>query len=122
MLRFETTMNGPPNIPEFGTVTKEDEFRSLLAMSTYHQIRDGIKYPAIILTHGINDPRVEPWQSAKATARFQSANPDGKPVIFRVDYHSGHGIGSTKKQRQDELVDVWSFCLWQFGDSAFQPR
>lgn len=122
MLRFETTMNGPPNIPEFGTVTKEDEFRGLLSMSTFHQIKDGTKYPAVLLTHGINDPRVEPWESAKTTARLQAASASGKPILFRVDYHAGHGIGSTKKQRQEEQADVWSFLLWQFGDAMFQPQ
>jgi prolyl oligopeptidase len=122
MLRFETTMNGPPNVPEFGTIAEEASFRGLWAMSTLHQIRDGVKYPAIILTHGINDPRVEPWQSAKATARFQAATGSRRPVLFRVDYHAGHGIGSTRAQRQAEKADVWSFFLWQFGDSAFQSR
>lgn len=122
MLRFETTMNGPPNIPEFGTVAKEDEFRGLLAMSTFHQIQDGTKYPAVLLTHGINDPRVEPWESAKTTARLQAATASDKPILFRVDYHAGHGIGSTKIQRQEELADVWSFLLWQFGDAMFRPR
>lgn len=122
MLRFETTTNGPPNIPEFGTVTKEDEFRGLLAMSTFHHIQDGTKYPAVLLTHGINDPRVEPWESAKTTARFQAATASAKPVLFRVDYHAGHGIGSTRKQRREEQADVWSFLLWQFGDAKFQPR
>jgi prolyl oligopeptidase len=121
MIRFESTTNGPPNIPEFGTVTREDEFRGLLAMSTLHQIRDGEKYPAVILTHGINDPRVEPWESAKCTARLQAATASGKPVLFRVDYHSGHGIGSTRQQRQKEKADLWSFFLWQFGDEAFRP-
>jgi prolyl oligopeptidase len=122
MLRFETTTNGPPNIPEFGTVTREDEFRGLLAMSTLQHIRDGAKYPAVLFTHGINDPRVEPWMSAKATARFQAATASGRPVLFRVEYHAGHGMGSTRKQRHEEQADLWSFLLWQFGDPAFQPR
>lgn len=121
MLRFETTMNGPPNVPEFGSVSVEDEFRGLLEMSTLQHIRDGVKYPAVILTHGINDPRVEPWQSAKTTARLQAASASGRPVLFRVDYHAGHGIGSTKQQRHEELADVWSFFLWQFGVNGFQP-
>ncbi len=122
MLRFETTMNGPPNVPEFGTVTKVEEFRGLLSMSTFHQIQDGRKYPAVLLTHGINDPRVEPWVSAKTTARLQAASTSGKPILFRVDYHAGHGIGSTRKQRHAEQADVWSFLLWQFGDAMFQPQ
>lgn len=122
MLRFETTTNGPPNVPEFGTVTKEEEFRALLKMSTFHQIEDGGKYPAVILTHGINDPRVEPWQSAKTCARLQAASASGKPVLLRIDYHSGHGIGSTRQQRHEELADVWSFLMWQFGVAAYQPH
>jgi prolyl oligopeptidase len=122
MLRFETTMNGPPNIPEFGTVTDEESFRGLLAMSTLHHIQDGTKYPAIILTHGINDPRVEPWESAKATARFQAATGSRRPILFRVDYHAGHGIGSTRTQRHAEKADIWSFFLWQFGNPEFQPK
>lgn len=121
MMRFETTLNGPPNVPEFGTTTKEDEFRGLLAMSTLHHVRDGVKYPGVLFTHGINDPRVEPWISAKTTARLQAATGSGKPVLFRVDYHAGHGIGSTRAQRQEELADVWSFLLWQFGEKEFQP-
>jgi len=122
MLRFETTMNGPPNVPEFGTVAEAESFRGLLAMSTLHHIQEGTKYPAVILTHGINDPRVEPWQSAKTTARLQAATASSKPVFFRVDCHSGHGIGSTRKQRHAEKADVWSFMLWQFGDPDFQPK
>lgn len=125
MLRFETTMNGPPNVPEFGTIAKEDELRGLLEMSTLQKIKDGVRYPAVILTHGINDPRVEPWQSAKAAARFQAAEvdvKDARPVLFRVDYHSGHGIGSTRTQRHEERADVWSFFLWQFGEKGFVPK
>ena len=122
MIRFEITANGPPNIPEFGTVTEEEGFRGLLAMSTLHQIRDGAAYPAVLLTHGINDPRVAPWQSAKTAARFQEATGSGKPVLLRIDYHAGHGMGSTRRQRQEELADIWSFFLWQCGDPDFQPR
>ncbi len=123
MLRFETTMNGPPNVPEFGTIAKEDEFRSLLAMSTLHQIQDGVKYPGILLTHGANDPRVEPWIFRQdERPAFQAASASGKPVLFRVDYHAGHGIGSTRQQRLEELADVWSFLLWQFGTLRFSLR
>ena len=121
MIRFETTANGPPNIPEFGSLAKEDEFRGLLAMSTLHQIRDGVPYPGVVLTHGINDPRVAPWQSAKTAARLQAATASPRPVLLRIDYHAGHGQGSTRRQAREELADVWSFFLWQCGDPHFQP-
>lgn len=121
MLRFETTKNGPPNVPEFGSLADAAEFRGLLAMSTLHHVRDGTAYPAVILTHGINDPRVEPWQSFKTAARLQAASGSGRPVLLRIDYASGHGIGSTRSQRHGELADVWAFVLWQCGDQEFQP-
>ncbi len=120
-LRAEFAPNGPPNIPEFGSVANADGFKGLLAMSSYHQIKDGTKYPAVLLTHGINDPRVAVWHSAKMAARLQTATASTKPVLLKIDYDAGHGIGSTTTQRNAEQADIYSFLLWQFGDAAFQP-
>jgi len=114
-LLAETTPNGVPNIPEFGTFKTEDGFKTLLAMDGYHKVRDGVKYPAVMLTHGINDPRVEPWMSAKMAARLQAATASGKPVLLRIDYDAGHGFGSTKKQRNEENADVFAFLFQQLG-------
>ncbi|HEV2319913.1 MAG TPA: prolyl oligopeptidase family serine peptidase, partial [Verrucomicrobiae bacterium] len=121
MLRIETTPNGVPNIPEFGSVKTETGFKDLYEMSAYAHVKDGTKYPAVMLTTGINDPRVEPWQSAKMAARLQAATASGKPILLRVDYEAGHGIGSTKKQGEELTADCWSFLLWQFGLPGFQP-
>lgn len=122
-LRMETTTNGVPNIQEFGSVATKPGFDALLAMSAYHHVRDGQKYPAVMLSHGINDRRVEPWFSAKMTARLQAATASGKPVLLRIDYALGHGasFGGTKEQELAQWADQWSFLLWQFGDPAFQP-
>ncbi len=116
-IRMETTTNGVPNIQEFGTVTNEDGFKGLYEMSSYHHVEDGVAYPAVLLTHGINDPRVNPWMSAKMTARLQAATSSGKPVLFRVEYGAGHGVGSTQNQRLAQKADSWAFLLWQFGIS-----
>jgi prolyl oligopeptidase len=62
----------------------------------------------------MNDPRVDPWNSAKMTARLQAATVSNNPVLFRVDYSAGHGIGSTRLQYIEELVDEWAFLFWQF--------
>src|SRR5205814_2433501 len=84
-VRAEATANGVPNIPEFGTVKKEDEFRGLLAMSSYHHVKEGVAYPAVLLIHGVNDPRVEWWQSAKMAARLQAATSSGKPILLDLE-------------------------------------
>jgi prolyl oligopeptidase len=120
-VRAEESANGITNISEFGTVKNADEFKALLDMSTYHQIKDGTAYPAVLLIHGMNDPRVDVWNSAKATARLQQANPNGKPVLLRLDAQAGHGIGSTAQQRASERADIYSFLLWQFGKVAAKP-
>jgi prolyl oligopeptidase len=119
-MRAETDPNGVPNIPEFGSFTNADEFPALLEMDSYQHVKDGVKYPPTLLTTGMNDPRVPPWEPGKFAARLQQA---GAPlVLLRVDYEAGHGIGSTKAQLLGELADTMSFFLWQFGDPNFQPK
>jgi prolyl oligopeptidase len=122
MLRAETTANGLPNVPEFGSTKTEDGFKAVYAMSAYHHVVEGTRYPAVLLETGINDPRVDPWHMAKMTARLQAATTSGKPILLRVDYEGGHGgIGGTEKHAQETLADDWSFLLWQFGVPGFQP-
>ena len=120
-LRFETTQNGETNIPEFGSVKSEAGFKALYEMSAYGHVKDGTAYPAVLLETGINDPRIDPWQVAKMTARLQAATGSGKPVLLRVDYAGGHGMmGSTRQQADEQLADEWSFLLWQFGVAEFR--
>lgn len=119
-VRFEESANGATNTAEFGSVKDPAEFKALLAMSTYHQIRDGIDYPAVLLVHGLNDPRVDVWHSAKTTARLQAANPQGRPALLRLDAKAGHGVGSTLTQRQALTVDIQSFLLWRMGKAALR--
>jgi prolyl oligopeptidase len=121
VVRAEFTPNGPPNIPEFGTVKEADGFKALFEMSGYHHIKDGTKYPAVLITTGFNDPRVISWEPGKMAARLQAATSSGKPILLRVDYDAGHGIGSTKSQREQELADEMSFSLWQFGTPGYLP-
>jgi prolyl oligopeptidase len=120
-MRYENTPNGPPNIPEFGSVQTLWGFEDLYEMGAYEHVRDGVHYPAVMLTTGWNDPRVASWQPGKMAARLQAATGSGKPVLLRVDYAGGHGIGSTKAQNEELTADNWSFLLWQFGVDGFQP-
>jgi prolyl oligopeptidase len=121
-LRSELMESGPANIPEFGTVKTEEGFKALWAMDAYQHVKESTAYPAVLLTTGVNDPRVAPWQAGKMTARLQAATSSGKPILLRVDYDAGHGMGSTKTQRDEELADEEAFLLWQLGASGFQPQ
>jgi len=121
----EISANGPPNVPEFGTVTDETGFRALLEMSSYHRVEPAKKYPAMLLTTGINDPRVDSWQPGKMAARLQAINQSsqgsGAPVLLRVDYAGGHGLTSTREQVIDETADRMSFLFWRMGLPEFAP-
>ena len=119
-MRSELMASGPANIPEFGTVKEPDGFKALYAMDAYQHVKPN-SYPAVLLTTGVNDPRVAPWQAAKMTARLQASTSSGKPVLMRVDYDAGHGMGSTKSQRDMELADEIAFLFWQVGVAGFQP-
>jgi prolyl oligopeptidase len=122
MLRQETTTNGVPNIPEFGTSKDADGFKALMAMSPYHRVKDGTAYPAVLLTTGMNDPRVDAWQPAKLAARLQAASTSQKPVLLRVDYAGGHGFGASREQQLTKTADQMAFLFWQLGSPEFQPK
>ena len=117
MMRFEVSEGGPANTQEFGTIQTAEGFKGLLAMSAYHHVKDKTPYPAVLLTGGLNDPRVPVWQPAKMAARLQAATSSGKPILLRLEYDAGHGLGSTKSQLEAELADQYAFLLWQLGAS-----
>jgi prolyl oligopeptidase len=114
-LRTEHEPGGPANIPEFGTTAKKDEFNALREMDAMEHVKAGVRYPALLLTAGINDSRVEAWQPAKMAAVLQERSAPGRPVLLRVAFDAGHGMGLTKAQRADEFADIYSFLLWQLG-------
>jgi prolyl oligopeptidase len=118
MLRVELSPNGAFNVPEYGTVRDEAQFRALHAYSPYHRVRDGTAFPAVLMLTGANDPRVDPMQSRKMTARLQAANPSGRPVLLRTSGSTGHGGGTPLTEAIAQEVDVWAFLFDQLGVAA----
>lgn len=119
-LRFETGANGPGNTPEFGSVKTKEGFEGLYAMGAYYHVKRRVKYPAVLVTAGANDPRVDPWQGAKMAAALQAATASDKPILLRVNYDAGH-FADTTSQTVSDWSDIYSFMLWNFGDPDFQP-
>jgi prolyl oligopeptidase len=112
-LRAETTTNGRFNTPEYGTVEDPESFTVLLAYSPYHNVIDGTGYPAVLLTAGENDTRVDAWHAKKMTARLQEATSSGQPVLLRLE-PTGHLAGSID-QSIDETTDLHAFLFDQLG-------
>ena len=110
MLRVELSPNGAFNVTEFGTVKEGDQFKSLFAYSPYHHVQDGTSYPAVLFLTGANDPRVEPANSRKMTARLQASGTK-LPVLLRTTDSAGHGIGTALSERIAQTADVQAFLL-----------
>lgn len=113
MMRVELTPNGLFNTTEYGTVKDPEQFRALLAYSPYHNVRDGVQYPATLLTTGMNDPRVAPFNSFKFAARLLASGTK-RPVLLRTSMTTGH-VGTPLNARNEEYADVYSFIFAQLG-------
>jgi prolyl oligopeptidase len=124
MVRSETTATGSQNIPEFGSVSTAEGFRALHEMSAYRNVKDGVRYPAVLFIHGVNDARVDVWHSLKMHARLREATAsvkDANPLLLRLDFDAGHGAGSSREQHWQELADMWAFVLSRTtADPAFR--
>lgn len=119
MLRVELSPNGAFNVTEFGTVKDPAQFRALHAYSPYHHVKDGVSYPPVLFLTGANDPRVDPMQSRKMTARLQAA---GSTALLRTSAGSGHGQGTALSERVEQGVDVDAFLFSQLGVTYTQPN
>ena len=120
-LRSEFQPSGPLNIPEFGTIKTEEGFKNLYEMDTIQHVRPGVQYPPVLITTGLNDPRVSPWEPAKLTAALQASG-TARPILLRIDAEAGHGIGNTKSQDDALYADMWAFVFWRAGLPDWQPH
>jgi prolyl oligopeptidase len=117
-LRWETQPNGEFNVTEFGSTKDPDQFKALYDYSPLLRIKGGVKYPAVLLTTGDNDGRVAPYESRKMTAKLQTANPSGYPVLLRTEAAAGHGIGTALSTQIEEQTDIYTFIVDQLGISG----
>ncbi len=115
MLRNELSPNGAFNVPEFGTVKNTEQFVALHAYSPYHNVKDGTRYPAVLFITGENDPRVDPMQSRKMTARLQAATASEQPILLRTSANAGHGRGNSLSQQIEQAVDLHAFLFHELG-------
>jgi prolyl oligopeptidase len=120
-LRYVAEQNSYGEEPEWGAISEPAGYRTLKLIDSYQAVQDGVAYPAVLLTTGVTDPRVAPFHVGKMTARLQAASSSGKPILLRVDFDAGHGIGSTRSQQDSEAADTYAFLLWRTGVKGYQP-
>ena len=122
LIRFYTftETNNMPALIEDGDGEIPDQFEPPRGFSPYQPIRDGLAYPAVMLTQGDLDTRVPPLQARKVAARLQAATSSGLPVIMRYHPYAGHAAsrGLPMSERVEFVAAEATFLLTQTGLTA----
>lgn len=116
MLRYHKFTIGWNWASDYGTSEDSREmFDYLRGYSPLHNIRDGVSYPATLVTTADHDDRVVPAHSFKFAARLQAANAGPNPILIRIDTKAGHGGGKPLSKQLEETADIYSFILYNMG-------
>jgi prolyl oligopeptidase len=115
MLRYQNFLIAKLWVPEYGSADDPEQFKYLYAYSPYHHVREGTKYPAMLITTAESDSRVDPLHARKFAAALQAANASDNPILVRIETKAGHGAGKPLTKIIDEATDMWSFIFWQLG-------
>ena len=109
MLRFNRFTAGRYWTDDYGFPDREADFRVLRAYSPYHNIRQGVRYPAILATTADTDDRVVPGHSFKYIAALQAADTGPMPKLIRIETRAGHGSGKPTEMQIEEYGDMYAF-------------
>ncbi len=115
MLRYHLFTVGRFWIPEYGSADSPEQFPFLYKYSPYHNVKDGVSYPATLVSTADTDDRVAPGMAKKFAARLQEASAGPKPILIRVETKAGHGVGKPVSKLIDEAADIYAFLFWQLG-------
>jgi len=114
MLRYHKFTVGWGWAVEYGSSDEEEHFKNLYAYSPLHNIKEGVAYPATLVTTADHDDRVVPAHSFKFISELQTKHRGESPVLIRIETRSGHGASSTTK-RIEEISDKWAFMFYIMG-------
>jgi prolyl oligopeptidase len=112
MVRYHLFGSGKTWIPEYGDPDDPQHFQWLVSYSPYHQVKDGTRYPALLMESADSDDRVDPMHARKFVAAIQAANASDRPAILRIERNAGHGGAGLRKKYVEETVDEFTF-LWK---------
>ncbi|MCL4103844.1 UNVERIFIED_CONTAM: hypothetical protein GTU68_029161 [Idotea baltica] len=112
MLRYHQFTIGHAWAVEYGSSDNADEFENLLAYSPLHNLKEGVAYPATMVTTADHDDRVVPAHSFKFAARLQEVHKGEDPVLIRIETNAGHGAGKPTSKIIEEYADMWAFLLY----------
>jgi len=116
MLRYHKFTIGRYWATDYGTSEDSPEmFRYLYAYSPLHNIKEGVKYPAVMVTTADHDDRVVPAHSFKYAATLQEKYRGRNPVLIRIETKAGHGAGMPTAKRIQAVTDIYAFAFYNLG-------
>lgn len=115
MLRFHKFTAGRFWVDDYGSADNAEEFKALFAYSPYHNLKEGTKYPATLVTTADTDDRVVPGHSFKFTAMLQHCQAGPAPVLARIETRAGHGAGKPTSKMIEETADQMAFLVKTLG-------
>ena len=116
MLRYHTFTAGAGWAYDYGTAEDSKEmFDYLLNYSPVHNVKEGVQYPATMVTTADHDDRVVPAHSFKFAAELQAKQTGTNPVLIRIDVNAGHGAGKPLSKTIEEMADLQAFTLYNMG-------
>ncbi|EGQ9135896.1 MULTISPECIES: prolyl oligopeptidase family serine peptidase [Vibrio] len=116
MLRYHTFTSGEGWKYDYGTSEQSEAmFQYLLGYSPVHNVKEGVQYPATLVTTADHDDRVVPAHSYKFIAKLQDKQQGSNPVLIRIDVNAGHGAGMPLSKQIDLTTDVYAFTLHNMG-------
>lgn len=116
MLRYHTFTAGAGWAYDYGTAEDDKEmFEYLYGYSPVHNVKEGVEYPATLITTGDHDDRVVPAHSFKFAAELQEKQAGDEPVLIRIETKAGHGAGKPTSMIIEEYADIFGFTLYNMG-------
>ncbi|RYM35142.1 S9 family peptidase [Brumimicrobium glaciale] len=116
MIRYHTFTSGAGWAYDYGTSEDSPEMLDyLLGYSPVHNVKEGVSYPATMITTGDHDDRVVPAHSYKFAAELQKKNAGDAPMLIRIEVNAGHGAGTPISKTLDQYADIFGFTLYNMG-------
>lgn len=116
MLRYHTFTAGAGWAYDYGTANDSKEmFAYLKGYSPVHNVKEGVSYPATLVTTGDHDDRVVPAHSFKFASELQEKQAGSNPVLIRIETNAGHGAGTPVSKTIEQYADIFGFTLYNMG-------
>ena len=116
MLRYHTFTAGAGWAYDYGTSEDSKEmFEYLIGYSPVHNVKQGVEYPATLVTTGDHDDRVVPAHSFKFAAELQAKQSGNNPTLIRIETDAGHGAGTPISKTIEQYSDIFGFTLYNMG-------